>query len=291
MSCKKNQQALFTDPLSKNESFKKFLLRFEDFLKDHLKSFQTLSFKGHKQLKSAMEYSLFSGGKRFRPLLVFATAKLMNIKISVILPWATAMEMIHTASLIHDDLPCMDNGFQRRGKATNHRVFGEDMALLAGDCLWIEAFRLISLRKKDGQVWMNLLSSSAGFNGLMGGQALDLKTPRNPSENYCKKMRFMKTGALISASMAGVLALKPKENTGDLKKISYLIGQAFQLADDLQDEKEEKTFANFARAMGKKKAKKDLETLSKKALKLLKNMGDSGQFLKELIIFNKDRAH
>ncbi len=288
MSCKKKE--LLTNPFSGNESFKKFLLQFEGFLKDHLKSFQTLPFKGQKQLKSAMEYSLFSGGKRFRPLLVFATAELMKIKTSVILPWAGAIEMLHTASLIHDDLPCMDNSLQRRGKATNHRLFGENMALLAGDCLWIEAFRLIGSREKESKVWINLLCTSAGFSGLMGGQALDLKIPSKPSESYCKKMHFMKTGALISASMTGVLALKPEEKTNHLKKISYLIGQAFQLSDDLQDEKEEKSPANFARAMGSKKARKDLETLSKKALELIKNMGYPSRFLKKLIIFNRDRA-
>ena len=292
MSYKKTSHDFRIRSLSTNKAFKNFLLQFENFLKAHLKSFSVHSFKGQRQLKSAMEYSLFSGGKRFRPLLVFATAQIMKIKTSVVLPWAGALEMIHTASLIHDDLPSMDNSPFRRGQATTHRRFGEAMALLAGDCLWVEAFRLISKSPKESAKWLSLLCAGVGFNGLMGGQALDLKAPLKPSKNYYKKMHSMKTGALISVSINGVLALKPKSQADHLKKAGALIGQAFQISDDLQDEKEETQVSNLAQTLGPKKAKKDLLALSNKALGLIESYSQdpSTRFLKELVIFNRERA-
>ena len=279
----------------KNPEIQNFLVQFESFLKQHLKSFQYLPFKGHQQLKEAIEYSLFPGGKYFRPLLTFATARLVSIKTQLILPWAVAIEMIHAASLIHDDLSCMDNSLQRRGKASSHRRFGENMALLAGDCLWVEAFHLIHLYGKEDKVrvWLPILCEAAGFNGLMGGQALDLKAPGNPDEFYYKKMYFMKTGALISASIEGVLALQIKttEKTHRIKEAAQLIGQAFQLSDDLQDEAEKNT-SNFVSTLGKKKAQNHLYELSDVALELIDfdSTEPSAHLLKGLIMFNRNRS-
>lgn len=278
----------------KNPDVQKFLFQFDSFLKKHFKSFQPLPFKGHKKLKEAIEYSVFSGGKHFRPLLIFSTAQLLSIKNQIILPWAGAIEMIHAASLIHDDLPCMDNSLQRRGKASTHRRFGEDMALLAGDCLWVEAFRLIHLYGTTETLkhWLPILCEGAGFYGLMGGQALDLKVPKNPDKLYYKKMHSMKTGALISAGMQGVLALESKvtENIHKLKEVAHLIGRAFQTSDDLQDNKEESS-ANFVNTLGRKKAENQLHQLSNKALQLINSEQKiSSSFLTELIIFNRDRS-
>ena len=281
---------IFKDP-----EIQKFLFQFESFLKKHLKSFQHLPLTGHQKLKEAMEYSVLSGGKYFRPLLIFSIAHLLSLKSQIILPWSAAIEMIHAASLIHDDLPCMDNSSQRRGKASCHLRFGEDIALLAGDCLWIEAFRLIHLYGKDFQakLWLPILCEAVGFNGLMGGQALDLKVPENPDEFYYKKMHFMKTGALISASIEGVLMLQPKttEKTHKIKEAAYLVGQAFQLSDDLQDETEHNV-SNFSFTLGRKKAQSQLHELSDKALQLINfnEEASSSRFLKELIIFNRDRS-
>ncbi|MDE0119414.1 MAG: polyprenyl synthetase family protein [Bdellovibrionales bacterium] len=252
-----------------------------------------LPFRGHQQLRNAIEYSLFSGGKHFRPLLILATARLMKIKVPLILPWATAIEMIHAASLIHDDLPCMDNSAQRRGKASCHRQFGEDIALLAGDCLWIEAFHLIHVHTKENKhklKWLFLLCQAAGFQGLMGGQALDLRPPLNPDEFYYKKMHFMKTGTLISTCIEGVLALRDKstEKTKKLKTAAPLIGRAFQISDDLQD-KSEKITSNLSCTLGRKKAYQQLNTLSNKALQLI-DFAPSFSLFKKLIIFNQKRA-
>ena len=275
-----------------NMEVKHFLLQFESFLKEHINNLPYL-LKGHQKLRQAMEYSLFSGGKYFRPLLVFATAQLFSSKNQIILPWAAAIEMVHIASLIHDDLPCMDNGLERRGKATTHRRFGENMALLAGDCFWVEAFRLVANygNNKNTKVWLSILCQATGFNGLMGGQALDLNTPINPSENYYKEMHSMKTGALITAAMEGVLALQDKitEKTQKVREAAPYMGQAFQLSDDLQDEKETSK-SNFINTFGKTKAQKTLQALSNKALDLVNfKEEDSSYLLKQLIIFNRDR--
>ena len=285
---KENKIDLFED-----KEVSVFLDQFKVFLKNHIDHFYCQPFKGHRQLRKAIEYSLFSGGKCFRPLLILATARIIKVKIPLILPWAAAIEMIHTASLIHDDLPCMDNSPQRRGKASCHRQFGEDMALLAGDCLWIEAFHLIHIHTKKNKhkmKWLFLLCQAAGFQGLMGGQALDLRAPLKPNESYYKNMHFMKTGALISTCIEGVLAVldKSTEKTKNLKKVAPLIGRAFQISDDLQD-KSEKTNSNFSCTLGRKKASQKLNNLSKKALKLI-DFTPSLSLLKKLIIFNQQRA-
>ena len=276
-------------PFYNDKSCKNFLISFESFLQDTLKHFNSLPFKGHRKLKKALCYSLFSKAKRFRPLLIFATAKLLKIKSSVILPWAGAIEMIHTASLIHDDLPCMDNSPKRRGKASCHQRFGESTALLAGDLLWIEAFRLISQNKKKSPLWLPILCKGTGFYGLMGGQALDLQSPKRANENFYKTMHFMKTGALISAGMEGVKALKPSKNSKKLKNIAELIGRAFQISDDLQDAKTEKGSHNIVFRLGETKTRKLLQNLSNNALLELKAF-NSPFLLKKLILFNQSRA-
>ena len=192
------------------------------------------------------------------------------------------MEMIHSASLIHDDLPAMDNALARRGGAANHRLFGEDIALLAGNCLWIEAFRII-----PGPYTRQLnpiLSRAAGFEGLMGGQALDLK----PSEGelYYQHLHMMKTGALIAAAVEGAIAFSSRPAPA-LHKTGELLGQAFQLADDLEDFKEDKT--NAAKILGKKNTQKKLYELSSQILKLMAQQPHS-QGLKKLVLFNSARG-
>ncbi len=277
--------------LFQDEKAQKFLADFEQFLKRHVqKNLRPDSrFRGQKILLDAINYSLFSGGKRFRPLLAFGVAQIFRLKTSSILPWVSSIEMMHTASFIHDDLPAMDNSQKRRGKVTNHRKFGEDIALLAGDCLFIEAFRLIPSNRSD---WNFLLYSASGFHGLMGGQALDLKPPKKQNMLYYKNMHSMKTSSLISASMKGVLALV-KKKTRVLKRVekaSHLIGQAFQICDDLQDSKEKKT-SNSITYMGKQKAIDQLNQISQEALQFLHFQKPSPPLLlKKLIAFNYERS-
>ena len=276
----------------KDPENEKFIFQIKSFLKNHLNQFKVLPFKGHKQLKEALEYSLFSSGKYFRPLLIKATARLFGLRVDVFLPWAGAIEMFHVASLIHDDLPCMDNAYERRGKATCHRRFGEDMALLAGDCLWIEAFKLLYFypAADKSAIWLPLLCEAGGFQGLMGGQALDLKSPRRPDADYYQKMHSRKTGALITASIKGVsgLELKKRDRVSRVNKAASLMGEAFQLADDLQDEEENPCNSVFV--LGTKKVQDRLCELSSEAQKLINFDKSHSRLLDELIIFNKERG-
>ena len=276
-----------------------FLSQFENFLRGYFKALKGLPFKGHKALQDSINHTLFTGGKYFRPLLTLTTARWAHIPLQVVLPWAGALEIAHSASLIHDDLPCMDNSPMRRGQPANHRLFGEDIALLAGNSLWVEAFRIIITKAEKAKAgpWLRLLSDTLGFNGLMGGQALDLKIPLEPDEDYYKQMHLMKTGKLISASMVGVAILPSveKEKKQAIQNISPLIGQAFQIADDLQDEKTQVESSNFAVAVGRTKAQALLIELSDKALAELMPTNGSDpnsaeELLREMIIFNKNRA-
>ena len=290
----------------------KTLSQFQTFLKNHLEAYakapRAKTFKGQALLSQAMKYSF--GGKCFRPLLTFATGEYLGVKARLLFAWAGAIEIAHTASLIHDDLPAMDNSLKRRGKATSHRLFGEDIALLAGDLLWVEAFNLISTyspkkryktSQKNSQIqaaWLSILCKALGFKGLMGGQALDLRPPKNLTTEYWQKMHEMKTGVLITASIEGVLPvlsdLKPSalltEKAKRVKQVGKLLGRAFQIADDLQDEKEEAQ--SFTQFLGRKKSQKILVDLSEEAKNLLSfpEKDPSASFLKELVKFNQTRA-
>ena len=274
--------------LKKNPDSTLFLARLESFLKQYWQTYKVSQFKGHKVLWDAIYYSLFSGGKRFRPLLIHGAGSLFSLKPHHILPWAGAIEFAHTASLIHDDLPLMDASLSRRGKATTHRVFGSDIALLAGDTLWMEAFKI--LMKYKPPVYTSLSSvllESLGFYGMMGGQALDLKPHliwgKKPSHSYYQKMSSMKTGALMAASLmgAGILSFKtpyrknllpPDKKTplllNQLKDLGYLIGLAFQLEDDLIDFKENKN-SNYTTQFGIEKTKEKLKEVTEKAFHTL----------------------
>ena len=277
--------------LLKSPEVQRFISTFESFLKTHINSLNPLPLKGHQVLFDSIKYSLFSGGKFFRPLLIFSVSRILSINPHDILPWAGAIEMIHVASLIHDDLPLMDNSLQRRGKVTNHRRFGPDMALLAGNCLWIEAFKLLESDQKAS--WLPILCKAVGFKGLMGGQALDLKPPPIFKQNdfYYNHLHSMKTAALISASIEGVLVLS-KQKTEEhqrLQTMGQILGLAFQLADDLQDRKEDIT-VNWAVFLGKKKALKKLHELTQDSLNLIDSQNPSTQLLKQLVLFNYERT-
>ncbi|MEX0805280.1 MAG: farnesyl diphosphate synthase [Candidatus Binatia bacterium] len=193
----------------------------------------------------AMRYGLFPGGKRIRPTLTLAAGEMFGGKQKDLLPFACAVEMIHAYSIIHDDLPAMDDDDLRRGKPTAHKVFGEGMALLAGDGLLTEAFHLISgpqvLRTLPAELVLRLiheLSHAAGIAGLVGGQAVDLEAENQEVDvATVEYIHVRKTGALILAAIrigAQVAGAKP----GDLRRISKFgeyLGLAFQIADDILD--------------------------------------------------------
>lgn len=194
-------------------------------------------------IAKAINYSLNSKGKRFRPMLSMLVAQDFGAHPKRVLPWALAIEMIHTYSLIHDDLPCMDNDDFRRGAPTNHKVFGESFALLAGDALLTEAFGLI-VEEYNSEPTLAvsltaLLVKASGVRGMITGQCMDLesKEQKVPFEKI-KELHRLKTGALIDAAVQGsALALGLKaETVGALGEYAAALGLAFQIKDDLLDQ-------------------------------------------------------
>ena len=192
----------------------------------------------------AMRYGLFPGGKRIRPILTLAAGEMFGAKQKELLPFACAVELIHAYSIIHDDLPAMDNDDLRRGEPTAHKVFGEGMALLAGDGLLTEAFHLISgpeVRRLPAELVLRLiheLSHAAGVAGLVGGQAVDLESENKDVDlATVEYIHVRKTGALILAAVR-IGAQIAGAKTGDLRRVSKYgeyLGLAFQIADDVLD--------------------------------------------------------
>lgn len=196
------------------------------------------------ELTEAQNYSLSAGGKRIRPLLVLLTARLFGGKSESAMPYALAVELIHTASLIHDDMPEIDNDDLRRGKPTNHKVYGESTALLAGDGLFIDAFSLLSgntaLDDTANIRAVRILSQAAGSLGLVGGEFIDIKCEgRKIDIETLRTMHSKKTGALIlAAARLGAVAAGVSEGDErylDISEFAKGIGLAFQIVDDALD--------------------------------------------------------
>ncbi len=200
-------------------------------------------------LREAMEYSLMAGGKRLRPVLCLTTAKLCGLEESKVLPFACAIELIHTYSLIHDDLPAMDDDDLRRGKPSSHKQFGEAMAILAGDALLTDAFVFMTcvasccstgaIAAENTLRALAYLGRAAGSHGMVGGQVLDMNYTgeQNISLEKLRTMHAMKTGALIQAScVCGALLAGAKlEVVKALEVYGAALGTAFQIADDILD--------------------------------------------------------
>lgn len=196
------------------------------------------------KIYEAMRYSLLAGGKRLRPILCLATCELMGGSLEMALPTACALEMIHTMSLIHDDLPAMDNDDYRRGKLTNHKVFGEDIAILAGDGLLAYAFEYVATQTRNVPPLQILeviarLGRTVGATGLVGGQVLDLESAGKPdiSVETLGFIHTQKTGALLETSVVSgaVLAGAKAEDIAKLARYAQNIGLAFQIIDDVLD--------------------------------------------------------
>jgi geranylgeranyl diphosphate synthase type II len=196
---------------------------------------------GTDRLAEAMRYSLLAGGKRIRPVLALATAEALGRDPEELLPLAAALEMIHTYSLIHDDLPAMDDDDLRRGKPTCHKAFGEDVAILAGDGLFAEALQLALARQRGepGNVLAALreITAAAGVDGMVGGQFLDITAPDDLDPAALRRLHELKTGRLIAASVDSVLLLV---GAGEPATIHYgrfaaELGVLFQIVDDILD--------------------------------------------------------
>ncbi|RNE08381.1 polyprenyl synthetase family protein [Lacticaseibacillus paracasei] len=200
---------------------------------------EQLAAVANPHLRAAMVYSVEAGGKRLRPLLLLSVVAMYDGVITDALPAAAALEYVHTYSLIHDDLPAMDDDDLRRGKPTNHKQFGEALAILAGDALLTDAFAILSRQYPEkGAACVQILAEAAGSNGMVGGQVLDMD---GENEQYhletLKRMDEAKTGALIQAAIAmgGLFVTIPETDQTALADFSAAFGLGFQIKDDIND--------------------------------------------------------
>lgn len=193
-------------------------------------------------LEEAMRYSLLAGGKRIRPVLALATAAATRGEPDSVLPLAAALELIHTYSLIHDDLPAMDDDDMRRGRPTCHRAFGEDVAILAGDGLYAEAFRLLLSEQRgepaDVLAAARELAAATGVQGMVGGQYVDVATTASEGPDGLRRLHELKTGRLIGASVECALLVggvsEPATISG-FRAFASELGVLFQIVDDILD--------------------------------------------------------
>ncbi|HEV7498513.1 MAG TPA: farnesyl diphosphate synthase [Vicinamibacteria bacterium] len=255
----------------------------------------------------AARYSLFAGGKRIRPLLVLAAGEAVGGATAELLPLACAVEMIHTYSLVHDDLPAMDNDDLRRGKPTSHKVFGEAIAILAGDALLTHAFQVLSevapgaaddvLRRRLRAT--ALLGEAAGTSGLIGGQVADLEAEGRDDVTLAdlERLHRAKTGALLRACVVGggLLGGASEDDLGRLRQYGDAIGLAFQVVDDVLDategaDKLGKTAgkdaaagkATYVRLLGTDGARATAARLLDEARKVIAPLGERGALLEAL---------
>ena len=193
----------------------------------------------YARLQEAMRYSLLAGGKRIRPVLVLEACRICGGEVEKALPFACAVEMIHTYSLIHDDLPAMDNDDLRRGRPTNHKEFGEAAAILAGDALLTEAFFALSQAELPPDRIVQAvacLSAQAGHLGMVGGQALDMEEKKRTVPEL-EQLQSLKTGALLQAAaeLGCIAAGGPPQQRQGLRVYAEKLGRAFQIRDDMLD--------------------------------------------------------
>ena len=257
-------------------------------------------------LLEAMNYSMLAGGKRLRPLLMRETYRMFGGKSQIIEPFMAAIEMIHTHSLIHDDLPAMDNDEYRRGMKTTHVVYGEAMAILAGDGLLNYAYetasRAFAMEPSNEAVGraFGILAAKTGIHGMIGGQSVDVEMEGKPlSEDLLDFIYRLKTSALLEASMmiGAVLAGAGERQVEQIEKIAGDVGLAFQIQDDIldvtstmqtlgkpvkSDEKNHKT--TYVTLRGLEQAGKDVEAVSRRAIERLDGLEYKNEFLRELII-------
>ena len=266
-------------------------------------------------LMEVMRYSVFSPGKRLRPIIMEETAALFDRDAKELPYFMAALELIHSYSLVHDDMPCLDNDEFRRGRHTTHAEYGEDMALLAGDGLLNFAYETAAAAFNDTDDFnlvarsMQVLTRKAGIFGMVGGQSVDVRSTKagsSLSENELLYMHKKKTGALLEAAMmiGGILGGATRDEIEDLKAAARNIGLAFQIRDDILDVEGE--FENIGKAIGSDealskdtyvtiygmdKAKADVQAYSDEALRIIASFDRKNPFLEELIksLINRDR--
>lgn len=288
-------------------NFKEELKDRVDHIEAILKEYLPKEEGWQKTVIAAMNYSVLAGGKRLRPMLMEETYRLFGGKGREIEPFMAAIEMIHTYSLVHDDLPAMDNDEYRRGRKTTHVVYGEAMAILAGDGLLNYAFETAmksftmegDLEKKARA--LSVLAQKAGIYGMIGGQTADIEAEDLGDQVTTEHLMFIhahKTSALIEAAMmtGAILAGASQEETVQIEKAAYEIGIAFQIQDDIldvtstlemlgkpigSDARNHKT--TYVTLKGLEESRKEQQELSLHAIETIRNIGYSNDFLMELV--------
>lgn len=251
---------------------------------------------GDPSLKEAVAYSLLGGGKRFRPVLSLLVMEACGCPLEEALPWAAAIEMVHTYSLIHDDLPCMDNDDVRRGRPTNHRVHGDALALLAGDTLLTESFGQVTVGYEDRPSivakLVSLLVESAGARGMITGQVLDLRATGAIDRENLRRMHDLKTGRMISAAILGAAWVAEVSESEERLWRSFgdRLGFAFQLADDLLDVEQDGGHArSWVSLAGVEQTRALLDKVTTEAMEDLDRLGKSSEGLRQVVMGNRER--
>ena len=278
-------------------------------IETRIRRFLPEQYEYQKTIVDAMSYSVLAGGKRLRPMLMEAAYQMFDGIGQDIDSFMAAIEMIHTYSLVHDDLPAMDNDMYRRGKKTTHAVYGEAMGILAGDALLNYAFETVAdaLVRCNGDMRMIrayvVLSRKAGIYGMIGGQVVDVESEKKGQkvdQNCLDFIYRLKTGALIEASLmiGAILAGASDEEVTFMEQAGTKLGLAFQIQDDIldvtsslevlgkpigSDERNEK--ATYVAFEGLEKAKTEVERLSKEAVQILDGLKKDHTFLKELFLY------
>ena len=273
-----------------------------DFIDKYLDKYLTEKENPQNIIYKAMRYSVFAGGKRLRPILMLNVCKMCGGDVNEVIPFACALEMIHTYSLIHDDLPAMDNDDLRRGMPTSHIKFGEATAILAGDALLNRAFEVVSEYDGDNvkraMKAINMLAASSGTEGMIGGQIVDMESEgKKITLDELRYLHLNKTGAIIrSACTIGALMGGGSEDEIEaVDEFAKNLGVAFQIQDDILDvtgsEEElgkpigsdaEENKNTYVRLVGLEKSRELSEEYSENAKKALDIFGERAQFLKDL---------
>lgn len=288
-------------------NFKEELLEKQNKIEKIIRNYLPKETGFAKDLACAMNYSMLAGGKRLRPMLIQETYRLFGGEGDLAEPFMAAMEMIHTHSLVHDDLPAIDNDEYRRGKKTTHAQFGESMAILCGDALlnyaYETAFMAFSITKDAARVGraLQIMGDKTGIYGMLGGQTVDVQNDGNPlSIEELDYIYANKTSALLEASMmiGAALAGATEDEIFLIESVGYRVGIAFQIQDDIldvtstsevlgkpvfSDEKNHKT--TYVTLKGVEAASAEVKRLSEEALEILQELGVSNPFLNELITY------
>lgn len=291
--------------------FKVQLKKYQEQVNNELEKYSGKKDVPEKILNNSMEYSLMAGGKRLRPILVIATYEIFGKNINKCIPYAVAIEMVHNFSLIHDDLPGIDNDDFRHGKPTNHKKFNEATAILAGDGLLNQAYIVISedLIKSESEELKNKLKVfnefSTAVDRMIAGEYIDTEYEgKQITDEYLEYIHKNKTGALLKlcVRMGAILANANEKDLEKLTKYAEKIGLAFQIKDDILSEEgneeilgkpvgndKELEKCTYVSKYGLQGAKKILEEITKEAIEELKEYRDRAEFLRELALYIKDR--